>query len=170
MKKIITILLIMMVTVSCSSFKNEAKYSKEPFVKVTGGWETNGNNPSYYVFKEDGTFFWYKTADDLSDNYYTGEYEMLIGADAATDLGINLANILEISVISNGKVTADDIYSITMKITKLISGGKDKTDTLEEDRTMKMLFIYLNEYNAQGYNFNFDHKYYLVRNDVYKEK
>ena len=37
---------------------------------------------SLLVFEQDGTFRYYQTAEDLTDNYFEGTYEFYVGADA----------------------------------------------------------------------------------------
>ncbi len=61
MKKIITIILILALSISCSANKQEKREENKKYV---GGWESTAQKGSYYVFKNDVTFYWYKSAKD----------------------------------------------------------------------------------------------------------
>ena len=50
-----------------------------------------------------------------------------------------------------------------MNPTYLISGGVDKTNTLTDKFNMKLLFVYVDENNAQAYNYTTNDTYYLVK-------
>ncbi len=134
------------------------------FYLICGGWESSAEGGSYYVFNKDKTFYWYKSATDLNDNYYSGTITVLKGYEAIRDLGLREAGLLELIVLSKGQVTSSDIYSLSLTPTYLVSDGIDKSDTLE-DVVLKLLFIYIDESNAQGYNLNTGDTYYFIKND-----
>lgn len=46
---------------------------------------------SVIYFNEDGTFLWYRDDSDHSDNYYTGTYEVYMGAEARSYITEDLA-------------------------------------------------------------------------------
>ncbi len=169
MKKIIAIILILMLSISCAALEKEEKYSKEPFKRMTGGWESTAEKGSYYVFKEDGTFYWYKSAKDLGDNYYKGTYVALHSNEAIKDLNLREDGPKIVKKNSNGKVTEDNYYSLTLTPTTHIVDGVDKSDKLPKNFEMKMLFIYVDEEKAQAFNFQSGQKYYFKRNDAYKK-
>ena len=56
-----------------------------------------------------------------------------------------------------------NIYCIKLNPTYLISGGVDKTNTLTDKFNMKLLFVYVDENNAQAYNYTTNDTYYLVK-------
>ena len=64
---------------------------------------------------------------------------------------------------SNYKVGINNIYCIKLNPTYLISGGVDKTNTLTDKFNMKLLFVYVDENNAQAYNYTTNDTYYLVK-------
>ncbi|SDB13399.1 hypothetical protein [Butyrivibrio sp. INlla16] len=112
---------------------------------VIGGWESK----AYYEFREDGTYGWYKSSQDLNDNYYSGTYSVIRGYEACEHLGITFDKIITVIVNSEGQITLDDIYCITCSPTYLVSGGVDKSDTLN-GMSYEMLFVVTGEKSAQG--------------------
>ncbi len=47
---------------------------------------------SLLVFEQDGTFRYYQTAEDLTDNYFEGTYEFYVGADAIEYITTDLSD------------------------------------------------------------------------------
>lgn len=47
---------------------------------------------SLLVFEQDGTFRYYQTAEDLTDNYFEGTYEFYVGADAVDYITTDLSD------------------------------------------------------------------------------
>ncbi|MBQ3413762.1 MAG: hypothetical protein IJH39_00100 [Clostridia bacterium] len=133
------------------------KNKKDEFSDVYGGWEYN----SYYVFNSDGTYRWYKSSDNLKDNYYEGKMEILKGDDAIQELGIKYSQVLTVMSNSKGNVNLNDIYCIKLHPTYLISGGVNKTSTLTDEFDMKLLFVYVNDKEAQAYNYATQDTLYL---------
>ena len=125
---------------------------------IYGGWESQ----AYYEFREDGTYGWYKSSDDLSDNYYSGTISVLRGYEACEYLDIPFENVLTVMNNSEGTVGLNDIYCITCKPTYLVSGGVDKSDTLE-DFQYDLLFIITGENSAQGMNTGTGDSYYFTK-------
>ncbi len=166
MKKMIAIMLILMLSISCSANNQEKSEEDKQYV---GGWESTAEKGSYYVFKEDGTFYWYKSANDLDDNYYTGTYIALHSHEAINDLELREEGLETVKKNSNGKVDENSYYSLTLTPTMQIVDGVDKSSRLPKDFTMKLLFIYVDEENAQGFNFQSGQKYYFKRNDAYNK-
>ena len=66
----------------------------------TGNSYSAGDGSVIY-FQTDGTFEWYLSADDTSDNYYTGTYEVYTGEDALEYITVDL---------SDYGVTVDEMY------------------------------------------------------------
>ena len=133
------------------------KNKKDELSDVYGGWEYN----SYYVFNSDGTYRWYKSSDNLKDNYYEGKMEILKGDDAIQELGIKYSQVLTVMSNSKGNVNLNDIYCIKLHPTYLISGGVNKTSTLTDEFDMKLLFVYVNDKEAQAYNYATQDTLYL---------
>lgn len=128
---------------------------------VIGGWLTESG--TYYKFDKNNTYHWYKDKEDLEDNYYKGTLKILQGKEALEDLDITYDKVLHVIISSKGQVTIDDIYSLNLTPTYLISSGIDKTDTLTSEFVMKLLFVNVNDEVAQGYNFNTGDTYYFTR-------
>ena len=125
---------------------------------IYGGWESQ----AYYEFREDGTYGWYKSSDDLSDNYYSGTITVLRGYDACEHLDISFEKVLTVMNNSEGTVGLNDIYCITCKPTYLVSGGVDKSDTLD-GRQYDLLFVVTGENSAQGMNTGNGDSYYFTK-------
>lgn len=119
---------------------------------IYGGWESK----SYYEFREDGTYGWYKSSEDMSDNYYSGSISVLKGYEACEHLGITMDKVLTVVANSEGTVGLDDIYCITCSPTYLVSNGVDKSDTLGGN-SYDLLFVVTGEKSAQATNMgNYD--------------
>lgn len=125
---------------------------------IIGGWESE----AYYEFREDGTYGWYKSSEDLSDNYYSGTITVLRGYEACDHLDITLDRVLTVFNNSNGEVGIDDIYCITCTPTYLVSGGVDKSDTLN-GVSYDLLFVVVGDKYAQGLNVGNGDSYYFTK-------
>ena len=125
---------------------------------IYGGWESD----AYYEFREDGTYGWYKSSEDLSDNYYSGSISVLKGAEACEHLGITLDKVLTVIVNSEGTVGINDIYCITCSPTYLVSSGVDKSDTLK-GISYDLLFVVTGEKSAQATNMGNYDTYYFTK-------
>lgn len=110
-------------------------------VNLTGGWRTLSDSEDYWYFK-DGKFWWYKSVNDLNDNYWYGTTEIIKGKDGLTKAGLDSENVNTIITNSNGQVSADDIYTVILTPTKIISGGVDKSSTNIPDGT-KWTYIWI---------------------------
>lgn len=142
-----------------ASTQTDNNYNK----RILGGWESSASGGSYYVFNNDNTYYWYESSSNLNDNYYKGNMEILHGTDAMDELGITLEQVTTVMSNSNYKVRINNIYCIKLNPTYLISGGVDKTNTLTDKFNMKLLFVYVDENNAQAYNYTTNDTYYLVK-------
>lgn len=169
MKKLLSLLL--MIELLCFSFlmtgcdsdspEKETKKKKDEFSDIRGGWESSGTGGSYYVFNSDDTYYWYKSSSDLEDNYYKGTMTVLRGSEAIDDMGISYSQVVEVIFNSKGNISMDDIYEINLHPTYLISSGIDKTSTLTSKFDMKLLYVHIDENNAQAYNYSTQDVYYL---------
>ncbi len=132
--------------------------SDTDYSDIIGGWESE----AYYEFREDGTYGWYKSSEDLSDNYYSGTITVLRGYEACDHLDITLDRVLTVFNNSNGEVGIDDIYCITCTPTYLVSGGVDKSDTLN-GVSYDLLFVVVGDKYAQGLNVGNGDSYYFTK-------
>lgn len=66
---------------------------------------------SLLVFEQDGTFRYYQTAEDLTDNYFEGTYEFYVGSDAVDYITTDLSD-----------------YSVTKNELEGIFEGSDEYD------------------------------------------
>lgn len=130
----------------------------EDISAIYGGWESE----SYYEFREDGTYGWYKSSEDLSDNYYSGDISVLRGMEACDHLGITIDKMLTVVANSKGTVGPDDIYCITCTPTYLVSAGVDKSDTLV-GISYDLLFVVTGEDSAQATNMGNYDTYYFTK-------
>ncbi len=132
---------------------------------ILGGWESSDIGGSYYVFENDYTYYWYKSSNNLTDNYYKGNMEVLRGAEALDYLEISYDKVIDMIASSNGTVLTNDIYAINLSPTYLISGGVDKTSTITDAFNMKMLFIHIDDNTAQAHNYTTGDTYYFNKLD-----
>lgn len=95
---------------------------------ITGGWRILGDSETYWEFKN-GTFYWYKSVNDLNDNYWYGTTKILTGKEGLKSVGLDESKVDNIVSRSKGSVTSNDIYAIICTPTKIISGGVDKSAT-----------------------------------------
>lgn len=146
---------------SSNSAEQSENISKD-YSNIYGNWLSNDG--SYFVFNENNTLYWYKTKEDLNDNYFYGNIEILRDGEALDDLDISYDKIIDLAIQSKGKVNIDNIYSIKYMPTYLIIDGVDKTETnIPKDSYWKFLFISIDDNNAQVYNYNTSDKYYLIK-------
>ncbi len=94
---------------------------------IEGGWRILANSEEYWTFK-DGEFYYYKSVNDLNDNYYQGTYKVYTGKTGAAKVGIEGSRIDAI-VSRNKGIKETDIYTIILTPKKIISGGEDKSST-----------------------------------------
>ena len=79
------------------------------------------------------------------------------------DLGIKYSQVLTVMNNSKGNISINDIYCIKLHPTYLISGGVDKTSTLTDRFDMKLLFVHVNDNEAQAYNYSTQDTLYLEK-------
>ena len=94
---------------------------------IEGGWRILANSEEYWTFK-DGEFYYYKSVNDLNDNYYQGTYKVYTGKTGAAKVGIEGSKIDSI-VAKNKGIKETDIYTLILTPKKIISGGVDKSST-----------------------------------------
>jgi hypothetical protein len=94
---------------------------------IEGGWRILANSEEYWTFKN-GEFYYYKSVNDLNDNYYQGTYKVYTGKTGAAKVGIEESKIDAI-VSRNKGIKETDIYTLILTPKKIISGGEDKSST-----------------------------------------
>ena len=95
---------------------------------ITGGWRILSNSETYWEFKGN-EYWWYKSLNDLNDNYWYGTTRILTGKEGLKEVGLDEDKVDKIVANSSGTVTADNIYTIILTPSKIISDGEDKSDT-----------------------------------------
>lgn len=116
---------------SMSNWNRYSELRKDNLGKVkdiNGGWRILSDSETYYEFKN-GEFWWYKSVNDLNDNYWYGTTNIVTGKDGLKLLGLDENKIDTIVSNSKGNVNADDIYAVVLTPTKIISDGVDKSST-----------------------------------------
>lgn len=105
----------------------EAKVEKD--ILAGTAWNSDNDN-SYWVFNEDGTFYWYKNKGVTDDNYFGGSYKSYSGEavfDSIGDVDPYLAGITQEELLK-GFNNADDykvedsLYIDTTYNTYLLDG------------------------------------------------
>lgn len=107
---------------------------------INGGWRTLSNSETYWVFKN-GEFWWYKSINDLNDNYWYGKTRILTGKSGLKEVGLDEEKVDYIVANANGKVSANNIYTIIFTPLQIISGGIDKSSTNITGDTWHMVWI-----------------------------
>lgn len=108
---------------------------------INGGWRILSDSEVYWEFK-DGEFWWYKSINDLNDNYWYGTTDILSGEEGLKVAGLDVNKVKDICDHSDGKVTPEDIYTIVCKPSKIISGGEDKSATnMDSDTAWTLIWI-----------------------------
>lgn len=139
-------------------------------LNINGGWRILSDSETYWTFKNN-EFWWYKSVNDLNDNYWYGTTEIVTGKEGLAKVGLNENSIESITSQSGGKVTADNIHAIIMTPTKIISNGEDKSSTnIPEDSKWTYVWILVDHgsegIEAQVLNVNtYDTSYYVKIND-----
>ena len=98
------------------------------FAYLDGGWRILGDSEQYWEFKS-GQFYWYKSVNDLNDNYWNGSYTYYYGKTGLTMAGIDENRLDTIIENSNGTISSTDVVTVVMTPTKIISGGEDLSST-----------------------------------------
>lgn len=115
---------------------------------INGGWNILSDSESYWVFKN-GEFWWYKSKDDLTDNYWYGKTRILTGKQGLKEVGLSEDKVDYITANAGGKVSASDIYTIILTPSKIISGGVDKSSTNITGEDWHMVWIIV-DHGSEG--------------------
>ncbi len=108
---------------------SETTETEQKKLKIYGDWKTQSYDAeTYWVFK-DNEFWWYQSYNNLNDNYWYGKTTIETGRQGIKNVGLNENAIETILENSQGRVTEDDIYTLTLTPEKIISNGIDKSST-----------------------------------------
>lgn len=107
---------------------------------INGGWRKLNDSEEYWKFKDE-KFWWYKSVNDLSDNYYYGTTHIATGLEGMKSVGLNEKNLKNVLSSANGKLSQNDIYAIICTPTKLIADGQDKSSSISKDAKLKAVWI-----------------------------
>ncbi len=132
---IIASLLVLLSVLGLILFFNNKKASTSYDYEMISGKSFVLKDNSYIVFNEDKTFIWYKTKEDLEDNYYKGKYTVYRGENAikyiTNDLSIYTVSEQEQrAFLDNNKDINIDMYFNINLINKeqVINKEKEKID------------------------------------------
>lgn len=115
---------------------------------IEGGWRILANSEEYWTFKN-GEFGYYKSFNDLNDNYYTGTYKVYTGKTGAAKVGIEESKVESI-VTKNKGIKESDIYTLILTPKKIVSGGVDKSATNLGNEDWHMVWI-LVDHGKEGF-------------------
>ena len=116
---------------------------------VNGSWRILSDSETYWVFNN-GKFWWYKSVNDLNDNYWYGTTKIVTGKEGLKLAGLDENKLNDIISHSSGRVTANDVYTIVCTPTKIISGGIDKSSTnISSDTTWTLVWIVV-DHGSEG--------------------
>lgn len=115
------------------------------------GYSWEASDGSLLELNEDGTYYWYRDADDKTDNYYTGTYTSYLGDSAIEkideEFGFN-----EEAYSQNSAILRTDIYYLELEKEETVINGKT-TQTIQT--TPYALFFYnAGSDQCEGMNLN----------------
>ena len=129
-----------------SSIRGDAAARKKT---IYGEYRILSDDSSYWVFKN-GEFWWYKSEDNLNDNYWYGTINVKTGKSGMKSVGLSESRLDSILDAHDGKVTASDVYSITLVPKKIISKGEDKSATnIPKGTKWKFVWVLI-DHNNEG--------------------
>ena len=108
--------------------------------EVEGEWRVLSDEETYWVFR-DGKFWWYKSVNDLGDNYWSGDYSEVVGKEGAMAAGLTEEEIDKAIADSDGTITESDFHTLLLVPTKYYTEGKDATDQIEGGT--KWLYVWI---------------------------
>lgn len=135
---------------------------------IEGGWRILANEEEYWTFNK-GEFYYYKSVNDLNDNYYQGTYKVYTGKTGAAKVGIESSKIDAI-VSRNKGIKETDIYTLILTPKKIIKEGVDKSSTNlgSEDWHMVWILVDHGKEGIEGQMLNVktaDTRYYVKIKD-----
>ena len=171
---IITVLSIILVINSNKNNSNQIDSSDNSQTNISndqgnsrgiyGKWLTS--DETLFSFEPDSFYRW-QNKNDLTNNYYKGDIEILVGKDAIDELGVTYEEAQNILEQCKGRLTINDINVIKLYPTYSIMNGTEETDNLEQDLQeedyMLLIFVMANENEAELYDVNNDNLYHTTR-------
>ena len=125
-----------------------------------GGYSWEASDGSLLELNDDGRYYWYKNAEDKTDNYYTGTYKSYLG-DSAIEKIDNEFIFNEEAYEKNSTILRTDIYYLELQKQETVINGK-KTDTIQ--KTQYALFFYnANTDKCEGLNLNTQNLVYFTK-------
>ena len=116
-------------------------------LEINGLFRILDNTTEAWKFNS-GEFYWYKDINDTDDNYWTGKYNVLIGKEGLTALGIDETKIEDL--IMGTDVKNENIYALEITPSKIISGGVDKSSTNIPENTKWTYVWILVDHGSEG--------------------
>ena len=129
-------------------------------------WQASGDE-SLITCETDGTFKYYRSAEDLTNNYFEGTYEFFIGEEAVTYITTTLSDYnvtekeLEDIFNRNEQYEEDNFVCLVLNNEKCIMDGVNQIDKpyqtpyfgfcLEEDGTLCLDLANMNTGNYSMY-------------------
>lgn len=133
--------------VSVSESNREYETVNVSKLRLEGGWNDIESGGTYWEF-EDGEYWWYKSYENLDDNYWYGTTNIINGLEGIKAAKLNVEGMQE--YIDNGVIAEDDIYTIICTPLKVISDGVDKSaENIPEGQTLTYVWI-LVDYGEEG--------------------
>ena len=119
---------------------------------ISGNWVAQSN--VCFQFNTDGTFNWYKSYDDMNDNYYTFTYDVINSREAINALELDYSDVNTIIINSEGKISYDDFFYIKTYPTYAIVDGVEKSESELENLNYEFLFIKVSDTYAEMLNYS----------------
>jgi hypothetical protein len=176
MKKVVSVLLVLLLVgslVGCgktekkeTGTEGESKVVIDPKLAIVVGHEWLGSDDSLMILTKDGEFYWYKSKDDFSDNYFYGTYTIYHGEKAMDfideefgDIGFSRAD-QEAMIDYYSDVSIDTYYCIMAVSTSFILDGVEQINPGDDPYETPYYGFYFEEDNSIGLiNFNTDGYY-----------
>ena len=117
-----------------SDKEEEAEAKDEALALTSYNWQGTEDG-SLLVFEQDGTFRYYRSADDLTDSYYEGTYVFHVGAEAVTYITTTLSKygVTEEELVGifdrNEEYEESNFVCFSLNNEACIIGGENSVDT-----------------------------------------
>lgn len=165
--KVFIVILLLIITVTII-IQTALESTKKPQVTVVneviktgdllGKWQTN--NSATFIFNEDSSFYWYRSADDLKNNYYGGVYTYKKGDEALAEMGYDDE---EFTKTFGQNINKDNIYSLEMQPTVSYENGLNTSSSLTDSTKWWYILIIKKDGTAMAYNKTLDIRYNLIK-------
>jgi len=130
-----------------------------PTTNPLGSFQTSLDG--LFVFQDDYTFYWFDSYKYQDDNYYSGNYTYKYGFDALEEIGYTEE---EFNISFGEGYSIDKLYSIYLKPSIFINGGKDLSEKeIKQQEKWWFILAIKNDNTAIAYNKTLDLRYNLKR-------